>query len=567
MPIYYNEIKNISRSAGRSAVAAAAYRSGTNLYLSETDTYHDYSRKKEVVYADIITPPVPSRDAIAAEIETDDLVEIERIINQFRENMDCFHDREYLWNEVERIESNRDSRLAREFRVAIPRELSRDEQIAVVREYGQFLASEGMIVDVAVHDKGDGNPHAHIMTTTRPLCIDGTWRTAKELKRFRVILNQNGTPLVDDQHPFFWRHKTDPKQFGIRIPQWDEEKMKQFQAWFREKSNLTFHESDLSVISPRYFQNEEVYKELCERLVSCQKTRLRKGKGEERLWQRETILDNEFNRKENVERWREQWAVICNRELSRQNMPLIDHRSYERQGVETIPQIHEGYVARKIEDAGGISERCEYNRRVRSVNVQIRNLSDRLIQTSHEIKEVIIAKIRGLIERADAALDRRAREEVGTVGIESGIELAKLHGRVAANSKQSRAAIDRITNRKPGNEAQDRSSKQYEQAIELRERAAEPREQDAVRRKQSLSRADRYIDEYKTKWESEHMRRIQRIRDIIIGRIHKEGFMERIYRTVMTITSRQANREIAPEEEKPGYVQEPVYEDTYVMRR
>lgn len=570
MSIYYNEIKNISRSAGRSAVAAAAYRSGTNLYRTETDTHHNYLHKREVVFADIITPPVPSAETISAEYETDDLVEINNVRNQFRENMERYHDREYLWNEVEWIESKSEARLAREFRIAIPRELSREEQIAVTREYGQFLASEGMIVDIAIHDKNDGNPHAHIMATTRPLNMDGTWRSCKEIKRTRVLIADDGKPLVDESHPFFWRHKTDEKQYGIRIPQWDGGRMKDFCNWYEDKYCEPFYESSLALVTPVKYQDREEYEEIQNRLLACQKTRVRKGKGTERLWQRETVLDNEFNRQVNVERWREQWAVTCNKELSKYGLPLIDHRSYERQGVETIPQIHEGYTARKIEADGGTSERCEYNRRVRSANAKIRNLSDSIIQTSHEIKEVIIAKIRELIKRADTALNQRAREEVRAAGIKPLIELAKLHGSVAADNKRTRAAFERISNGKPGNEAKDRSSEQYEQAIEFRKRAAkprkraaEPRERDAVGREQSISRSDRYIDEYKAKWESEHMRRIQRIRDRIFDRIRKEGFMGRLYESkrntsIETPEQNMVFNEVPiPAEELPAYRDEP----------
>lgn len=87
-----------------------------------------------------------------------------------------FSDRSTLWNSVEFSEKSSDAQLAREIEVALPVELSRAEQLALVRSYVQdnFVA-EGMCADFALHDKGDGNPHAHILLTIRPLKPDGKW--------------------------------------------------------------------------------------------------------------------------------------------------------------------------------------------------------------------------------------------------------------------------------------------------------------------------------------------------------------------------------------------------------
>lgn len=87
-----------------------------------------------------------------------------------------FSDRSTLWNSVEKIEKSRNSQLAREIEIALPAELNRDMQIKLVRAYVRdaFIAS-GMCADFSIHDKGDGNPHAHIMLTLRPLTEHGEW--------------------------------------------------------------------------------------------------------------------------------------------------------------------------------------------------------------------------------------------------------------------------------------------------------------------------------------------------------------------------------------------------------
>ena len=92
-------------------------------------------------------------------------------------------DREQLWNAVEEVETAKDSRLAREFVVALPIELNREKQIALLQEFiqAQFV-SDGMCADAAIHDTDGHNPHAHILLTVRPLDAQGKWqyKTEKE---------------------------------------------------------------------------------------------------------------------------------------------------------------------------------------------------------------------------------------------------------------------------------------------------------------------------------------------------------------------------------------------------
>ena len=110
---------------------------------------HDYTRKGGIVHTEIILPANAPRD---------------------------FYDRAILWNSVEMSEKAANAQLAREVEVALPNELNREEQLKLVREFVRdTFIDAGMCADIAVHDKGDGNPHAHIMLTLRPLNPDGTW--------------------------------------------------------------------------------------------------------------------------------------------------------------------------------------------------------------------------------------------------------------------------------------------------------------------------------------------------------------------------------------------------------
>ena len=161
--IYHWNIGIVSRGKGKSAVSAAAYRSGEKLTNEWDGMTHDYTRKGGVVHTEIMLPPhaPPS-----------------------------FSDRSTLWNSVELYEKAGNAQLAREIDAALPIELSREEQIRLVREYcsSQFV-SRGMCVDFAIHDTDSGNPHCHIMLTMRPLDGRGAW-AAKSKKEYD--LDENG---------------------------------------------------------------------------------------------------------------------------------------------------------------------------------------------------------------------------------------------------------------------------------------------------------------------------------------------------------------------------------------
>ena len=170
MSIYHCSIKNISRSSGRSAVACATYRSGEELEDLETGITHDYRKKTGIAFAEIfLCKNAPER----------------------------FQNREELWNEVEKIEKAADARLAREIEVAIPRELSLEEMKNLVAGYAKMLTEEGMCVDAAIHLKV-GNPHAHLMCTTRKIKADGTW-DQKEKKVYALDEFGNKIPVIDQE--------------------------------------------------------------------------------------------------------------------------------------------------------------------------------------------------------------------------------------------------------------------------------------------------------------------------------------------------------------------------------
>lgn len=163
MAIYHLSIKIISRGKGKSAVAASAYRSGEKIKNEYDGIVHDFTRKGGIAHTEILLPQNAPQE---------------------------FANRSVLWNSVEKIEKSKNSQLAREIEIALPKELDREKQIELVRNYvKENFVDVGMCADIAIHDKNDGNPHAHILLTMRPLNEDKTWG-AKSKKEY--ILDENG---------------------------------------------------------------------------------------------------------------------------------------------------------------------------------------------------------------------------------------------------------------------------------------------------------------------------------------------------------------------------------------
>ena len=152
----------VSRGAGRSAAAAAAYLSCSRIYNYYDGVQHDYTRKQGLVWQRVFLPPHAPPE---------------------------WQDREKLWNAVEAAEKAKDNRLAREFVAALPIELNQEQQIFLVEKFvqEQFVA-DGMCADVAIHDTDGHNPHAHILLTVRPLDEKGQWQYKTE-KEYLCVRN------------------------------------------------------------------------------------------------------------------------------------------------------------------------------------------------------------------------------------------------------------------------------------------------------------------------------------------------------------------------------------------
>ncbi|MGH7026017.1 Ti-type conjugative transfer relaxase TraA [Brevundimonas sp.] len=158
MAIYHFSAKVISRSTGRSAVAAAAYRSASRLFDERTEQPFDYSRKSGVLHSEILLPDgAPER----------------------------WSDRQVLWNDVEWGEKRKDAQLCREIEFALPREMKPDDAIDLARAFVEReFVRRGMVADLNVHcdigEDGLPKPHAHVMLALREVGADGFGAKARD---------------------------------------------------------------------------------------------------------------------------------------------------------------------------------------------------------------------------------------------------------------------------------------------------------------------------------------------------------------------------------------------------
>lgn len=192
MAIYHLHVGIVSRSTGRSAVAAAAYRSADKLHNEYDGITHDYTNRSSISAAAYRSGErlTNEQGKIHDFSNKRGVVYSEIMLPNYAPNV--YADRQILWNSVEKAEKRYDAQTARDIDVALPIEFDRQEQIEVIRGYIQSnFVSHGMIADFAIHDKQDGNPHAHILLTTREVSAEGfgkknrDWNSKARLKSWR----------------------------------------------------------------------------------------------------------------------------------------------------------------------------------------------------------------------------------------------------------------------------------------------------------------------------------------------------------------------------------------------
>ena len=334
MAIYHLEAKVISRGAGRSACAASAYLSCSQIFNDYDGVQHDYTRKSGLVWQAVFLPEFASPE---------------------------WSDRAVLWNAVEANEKTKDSRLAREFVVALPIELGKAQWTALLTEYIQSnFVAEGMCADVAIHDTDGHNPHAHIMLTVRPLDEHGKWQYKTE-KEYLCV--------------------RDGEERGFTAAEF---KAAQADGWEKQYQYKVGKKKVYMVPSAAEAQN----------LVRVSKHPKSTKYG------RQNPTAERWNSDEQLVVWRKAWADTANAHLERAGADArIDHRSHAERGLDEQPTIHEGVVARALEKKGIIADRCEINRQIKADNALLRELKaafKKLMQAVKNTMPVMAEKLETL---------------------------------------------------------------------------------------------------------------------------------------------------------------------------
>ena len=281
--LFHFHVTQIKRSAGQSAVAAAAYRAGEKLHSEYYGEISDYTRKGGVVCSEILLPSHAPPE---------------------------YADRETLWNAVEKAERGKKAQLAYSFDIALQNEFSMQENIDLARQFllDNFV-NRGMVADFAVHqpDKEDGgisNPHFHVMCPIRPLDEHGRWGNKQ---RREYVLDEHGERIRD------------------------------------EAGNYVFN----------------------------------------------AVPTTDWGSPETLEHWRQAWADLCNQKFAEKSLDCqIDHRSYERQGIEQIPTVHEGPSVRAMEAKGIRTDKGDFNRWARKTNALLREAKEKITALIGWLKDV-----------------------------------------------------------------------------------------------------------------------------------------------------------------------------------
>ncbi len=326
MAIYHLEAKVVSRGTGRSAVAAAAYMSCSQILNDYDGVQHDYTRKQGLVWQQVFLPEHAPQE---------------------------WQDRSVLWNAVEENEKTKDSRLAREFVVALPIELNKEKWISLLTDFiqEQFI-SDGMCADVCIHDTDGHNPHAHIMLTVRPLDEQGNWQYKTE-KEYLCVRNGEERGFTSAEF-----------------------KMAQADGWEKQ---YQYKVGKKKVYMPPSVAEAQGF----ERVSKLPKST---------KYGRQNPISAQWNSDEQLVLWREAWADTVNRSLERSGMEeRIDHRSHAARGLDEQPTVHEGVIAQALERKGIISDRCELNRQIKADNALLRELKAQIKKLLQAVKNTLPA--------------------------------------------------------------------------------------------------------------------------------------------------------------------------------
>lgn len=359
MAIYHCNISVASRADGASAVAGAAYLSRTKIECERDGITHDFTHAHQ-------------HEELVADLG----------VTLPKQAPERWGDRAMLWNEVERVEKKADAQLARRIECALPDELPEAEQIELARQIVADRVADGHVVDACIHRNVDGhNAHLHMLEPLRR-CDERGFMAKSE--NVYTVRNADG----DERKVNAAEFKELKEQGYEKIYKWRKgnEWRKLTATEVKREENAGFKRHGKTPVQETHY------------------------------------INNGWNDKERAEEWREAIANRTNEALARAGLGArIDHRSYERQGVDMVPQLHEGSRVRAVEcreqqraQALGIEyqpvcDRTRENVERRQLNAIIeraKHLLDGVRKMPQQVAERVSERVRGGIDRARTALVR-----------------------------------------------------------------------------------------------------------------------------------------------------------------
>lgn len=287
MAIYHCNISVASRADGASAVAGSAYLSRSKMTSERDGQTHDFRRAHQ--HEELV------RDLGVALPE---------------HAPERWRDRSALWNEVETVEKKADAQLARRIEYALPDELPEEEKVALAERIVADRVADGHVVDACIHRNRDGtNWHVHMLEPLRPC----------------------------DERGFLPKSEN---VYTVRDPEGNE----------REANAAEFKELKEQGYEKVYkWRKGNEWRQLTATEAERDENAGFKRQGKTPV-QKTHYLNNGWNDRGRAEEWRKAIADRINEALAASSMEArVDHRSYERQGIERVPQLHEGSRVKAIE--------------------------------------------------------------------------------------------------------------------------------------------------------------------------------------------------------------------------
>lgn len=440
MPLYHLHAQVISRSSGRSVIAAAAYRAGVEMDDRTRGITHDYSNKRGVVYSEIDMP---------------------------RNAPERFLDRETLWNEVESVERASNARLAREIEFSLPREFNHREMVEFSREFVcDNFVERGMIADWSIHDVDGSNPHVHVLLTLRSVDEEGFMPKAQKQYLCRDVATKEE----------YW---LSPRSLKAIQEQSHVEKL----YWYR-KEQLTSTEAQ-----EQGFTNGD----RSTRYPISRKQETNDWSEHERILEWREAYEQYQNKA--LERHYERFSA------PERDREYVDCRSYRDRGLEEAPQVHVGPYINQMEREFRypISERTfenmhnarlngEYDERSREYREAVSSLEANVREFKYEVerRETPIeleqkgATIGNEIARSAQRLYERARAGAEPISDREQRERARAQSLERKLEPERSAAQERIR-------ALERGRADASQSFETTKKALREAEQQIGRAEQRLS--------------------------------------------------------------------------------